>query len=209
MACTAKKKLGNQKKLEDYDPLYQEARRKAKREFIGGHMFIFLILLLIVMVTVSMFSDAPLAQKTFEKLDPGQQEAAKNNALLTKLTGTLIGLSDERVAENNQGKVDHPTPLPSTTQLLEGVGYLLILLAVIIGLFTYASVSVRVEEAVDSRKVVINYIQLARQQGFSKQQIKDRLVHEGHEMGEVEGLMSEGKGDGDDSSDLQVSLKVN
>ena len=207
MACTAKKKLGDQKKLEEYDPLYQEAQRKAKREFIGGHMFIFLILLLVVMVTVSMFSDAPLAQKTFEKLDPGQQEAAKDNALLTKLTGTLIGPSKEMTSEIKEGV--QLASLPSTTQLLEGAGYLLILLAVIIGLFTYASVSVRVEEAVDSRKVVINYIQLARQQGFSKQQIRDRLVQEGHEMGEVEGLMSEGKGDGDDSSDLQVSLKVN
>ncbi len=189
-----------QKELKEYDPLYQEAQRKAKSEFIRGHLFIFLILLLVVMVTVSMFSDAPLAQKAFETLDAEHQEAAKGNAILTKLTGTLIGPSTETKQETQT------VELPSTPQLLEGVGYLLILLAVIIGLFTYASVSVRIEEAVDSRKVVINYIQLARQQGFSKQQIRDRLAHEGHEMGEVESLMGEGKDDGDD---LQVSLKVN
>lgn len=167
-----------------------------KSQFVKDHLMVFAILLLLVIGIFNMFSDASILQKFSEK---STEEGAEKKGLFSKITAKVVDETPQQVPTETTKK--EPVVL-TKGEWVEGIVYFVILIGVIAGLFTYSTVSLRIQEQVDSRQVILNYIALARAKGFSDKHIKKRLQDHGWNDQQADQAMIDSK------NDLKVSIKV-
>ncbi len=103
------------------------------------------------------------------------------SALKTKLTSPTTGYAVADVADTVSG-----ISAFEWVHISQFALYLFILGFVCVGVFQLASFSARLNDKEDARQTIVAYIKQAREQGFSHDQIKQRLQAEGWGDNELE-----------------------